>query len=226
MSNYLMKYKGTYRILPELCTNTNDFPRNEAGGIDEDCGIYIPCQYGSKIYYWGLNESRRGVLAAYIPSKSRGRNIKKEMGKQGINFFDYDESDEEAMFKFLATDIDKVATMLKAKTRGANISPFSSKNLPKNKEVTIPEESIGKYKNISCKVSKKDVLMFKKWNDDFLINVMQKSIRKKTKNKKYDIKADMKRMKLSRQVKEFIYAKGFWDDYCSYLDEKIKDYYE
>lgn len=50
-NHYLMKYKGTYRILPELDQNTHDIPRNKRGEIMEGYDdIYIACQNGNKIY--------------------------------------------------------------------------------------------------------------------------------------------------------------------------------
>lgn len=224
-NSYLLKYKGKYRLLPSLCLDTHDFPRDEHGNIDEDTEVYISCQNDGKIFYFGLNDSRRGVLIAYIPSLGRGRNVKKALKKQGVDIFEYIESDEEVMFKFLASDIEPVAELMKVRTSGANISPFSSKNLPKNKDVVIPDDEMKKYKSISCKVDKKDILMFKKWNSAFLENVLQKKIRKDTKDKKYDYKADMKKMRLSRQTKEFIFAKNMWNDYCDYLAKEIESYY-
>lgn len=225
MANYLFNYKGKYRILPELDKETNDFPRDDAGNMNQDdVGIYISCQYGNKIWYYGLNDSRRAILGAYIPSRQRGRNIKKEMKKQKIDFFGYDESDEEAIFYFPATEIESVATLLKAKTSGANISPFSVKNLPKAK-VSIPSDELNKYKIISSKVDKKDMLMFRKWNSDFLENVLQKSIRKETKDKKFNWKVDAKKLQLSRQTKEYIFVKGKWKDYLEYLEKEINSYY-
>ena len=223
-NNYMMKFKGKYRLLPELTTDTNDFPRTKDGSIDPDTEIYIACQYGMKITYWGLNESRRGVLTAYIPSKTRGRNICKALKKQGVSYFDYDETDEEVLFNFLASDIEPVAKIMKARTSGVDISPFSIKNLPKNKSVVIPDEEITRYKEISCKVEKKDMRLFKTLNDKFLES-MQRKIRKNTDNKQFDVKQDMKKEKLGRQVKEYIFLRGFWDEYLKYLDKNITAYY-
>lgn len=226
MGQYLLKFKGKYRLLAELDKQTNDIPRNANGEIDQDdVEIYIACRHNMKITYYGLNESRRGVLTAYIPSVIRGRNIKKELKKQKIEIFDYDESDEEVMFHFNAVDIEPVATLMKAKISGANISPFSKRNLPQRKDIIIPDDEMKKYKEISSKVDKKDMLMFKTWNTAFLNNVLQKKIRKETKDKSYDYKADMKKMKLGRQVKEFIWTKRYWQEYLNYLDKEVKNYY-
>ena len=165
MANYLMRYKGTYRILPDLDLKTNSFPIDCNGVRDEDM-IYIPCHQDSKIMYWG-----NGILIAYIPSTIRGKNIKKAMKKDKIEFFDYDESTEETMFRFKAKDIDAVAELMKAKTYGANISPFSSRNLPKTK-IEIPVEELAKYKAISSKVNKGDTLFIKDANNRFLTEII------------------------------------------------------
>ena len=226
MADYMIKhYKGRYRLLAELCTDTNDFPRTQDGGIDPDVGIYIACAHDMKITYYGLGPGSKDALVTYIPSKGRGRNIYKALKERGIDIFDYDESDSEVMFKFFATDIEPVAEIMKARTSGANISPFSSKNLPKNKDVVIPEDEMAKYKAISCKVDKKDVLMFKKWNSAFLEGILQKKIRKDTKNRKFNWKDDAKKMRLGRQTKEYIFAKGFWNEYCEFLDNEINAHY-
>lgn len=219
MSYLTSKYKGVYRILPDLDWQTNSFPIDCNGLRDEDM-VYIACQNDSKIMYWG-----NGILIGYIPTLIRGHNIKKEMKKQKIEFFDYDESDLEVTFKFKAKDIESVASIMKAKTYGASIAPFSKRNLPQDKSIKIPDEEIEKYKLISNKVDKKDMLKFKTWNSNFLNDVLQNKIRKDTKNKSYNYKEDMQKMKLGRQVKEFIYVKDMWEDYLSYLDNAITEHY-
>lgn len=223
MANYLMKYKGKWRLLPEIDENTQDFPKNPDGSVDEDM-IYISCQLGNKIWYYGLSDNRRAILGAYIPSTIRGNNIKKAMQKEKIEFFDYDESDEESTFKFKAEDIDAVATLLKARTYGANISPFSSKNLPKS-DVELPEEELNKYKAISSKVGTSGMSIIKDANEAFLENVMEKDMRKKLKNKKFSCRDDMKMNKMSRQFKEYVYSRGYFEKYLKYLDSKVEEYY-
>ena len=81
MANYLMKYKGKYRILPTLDLEYHDLPRDPVSGdvSQEDVELYIACQNGNKIIEYGKEPNGRVVLLAYIPSKGRGRNIKKAM---------------------------------------------------------------------------------------------------------------------------------------------------
>ena len=226
MSDYLTtKFKGKYRLLAELDTRTCDFPRNEKGEIDDDIEIYVSCKNGNKISYYGLNDSRRGVLIAYIPSIGRGRNIKKALKKQKIEIFDYDESESEVMFKFLASDMKPVAELMGAKTYGANINPLSNKNLPKA-DVEIPKEKMAVYKEITARIGKSDLLLIRNTNTAFLTNVLQKKLRKATGDKKFDYKQDMRNLKMSRQVKEYIYTRNMWDEYCEYLKKEVDAYFE
>lgn len=217
MANYLMKYKSKYRLLTELDQSTNDFPRDDKGMI-EDNDVYISCQYGNKIFSYG-----HGILIAYIPSLVRGRNIVKALKEKDIPYTNYVESDEEVEFRFKAKDIEEVATLLKAKTSGAGISPFSSKNLPKAKDVQIPTDEIERYKAIFAKINKGDLLIISRITNEFLETILQKSLRKS--DKKFDYKADIKKLCLARQVKEYIYIKNLWDEYLEYLDKKIDEYY-
>lgn len=224
MANYLTThYKGKWRILSDIDEETNDFPIDCDGERDEDC-VYISCRNGNKIWYWGLNDSRRAVLGAYIPSIGRGRNIKKAMKKDKIEFFNYDESADEVIFHFLAPDIEYVANALGAKTSGANTSPFSSKNLPKS-DVSIPSEKIEEYKAITSKLGKNDMLVIKNINDHFLTDILEQTLRKKTKNKKFSVRDDMKLNKMSRQMKEYVYSRGYWQEYLDYLSKEIDAYY-
>lgn len=224
MSQYLLKYKGKYRILPVIDQDTNDFPRDSGGNIEDDLEIYISCRNGNKIEYYGLNESRRAVLLAYIPSLGRGRNIKKALKKQGVDILYYDESDEEVLFHFNATDIEVVAELLKAKTSGASISPFSRKNLPRE-TVEIPEEDMAKYKKIADKVDKNDRLLIHRTTTAFLDEVLAKELRPKGTRKPYDYKSEMKKLKLARDSKGYIYTKDMWEEYLEYLDEQIDSHY-
>lgn len=224
MADYLTsKFKGKYRLLPELCLDTQDFPRNEKGEIDEDVEIYIACSRGAKISYWGLNESRRGVLIAYIPSVGRGRNVKKELKSQKIEIFNYDESAEEVIFHFLASDIEPVAKLLGARTSGAKISPLSTKNLPQNKDVCIPLEEMEEYKAVTGAIPKKYLVHIARWNKAFMTDILEPGIKKSTKNKAFSWEEDIRKLKLSRKAKEYIWAKGYWNQYLKYVEEKVAE---
>lgn len=227
-NHYLMKYKGKYRILPELDYETNDFPRDYNGNIAESYSdIYIACRNNNKIYEYGhmKGNSKTVWLVAYIPSIGRGRNIKRELDSQGFEYIDYYENDEEVEFKFKSKDIDTIATLLKAKTSGANISPFSPRNLPTDKKlVQISTEEMQRYKEISAKVKKTDLLLIHKLTNQFLANVLSRKYRKI--DSSFNYKKEIKKLKLSRLVKEYIYYKNMWNEYLSYLDKEIDKFYK
>lgn len=225
MSNYILKLKGKYRLLAELDQNTNDFVRNPDGSID-DTDVYISCQFGNRIMTYGHIDNKKAVwLMAYIPSLGRGHNIIKALKEKGVEYIDYRESDEEVEFKFKAKDVDVVAELMKAKTSGADISPFSTRNLPKS-DVEIPTEKIALYKEITSVIPKGDLLFIHKATTSFLDEILQKGLRKSTKNKKFDYKSDMRSLCMSRQVKEYIYIKNYWEEYLKYLKKEIEKIYK
>ena len=224
MANYLLKYKGKYRLLPKLDARTNDIPREKNGDISDGYDdIYISCRFGNEISVYGCDSSRRMWLEAYIPSISRGRNIIKEVKEKGIEYSNYIETDKEVIFRFKAKDIDDIAKLLKAKVSGANISPFSSKNLPQDKNlVSIPTDKMQEYKDIIDKVDKGNLLIIHRITNDFLANILEKRFRKT--DKTFSYKTDIKQLKLSRLVKEYIYYKDMWQEYITYLDKEINKF--
>lgn len=224
MSHYLMRYKGVYRVLPVLDEVYHDLPRDAQGNIShEDVELYIACQYGNRITEWG-KENGRMSLQAYIPSIGRGRNIKKELDKKNIPYTHYRESDEEVEFRFKAKDIEPIAELLKVKTGGANISPFSTKNLPKA-DIQIPTEEIEQYKAITAEVQKEDLLIIHRITSDFLYNILAKKY-KKLGNKNFDVTVDMRKMMMARMAKEYIWTKNMWDEYLKYLHKEIEKFYK
>ena len=216
MAGYLVNhYKSIYRIMPVIDKSTNDFARDCTGKIDKD-NVYIACYYDIKIWHYGGSK-----LIAYIPSLQRGHNIIKSLKKAGVNVFDCDDSDEEVIFKFDASDIETVTSFIKPKTSGAGISPFSSKNLPKA-NVDIPENEMAKYKSLISKLD--NPLAIRGFNTSFLDDVLAKKLRPKGKRKPFDYKSDMMAMKLSHDVKGYIWSKGLFEDYLEFLEKEIDSY--
>lgn len=223
MSNrYMMKYKGSYRLLPMIDQETNDFPRTPSGDVEEDIEIYITCQHGSKIYAYGTDGHKEMQLAAYVPSLGRGRNVRKAMDKEKIEYYAYDETDEEVRFLFSSNDIEKVAKLLKAKISGANISPMSKRNLPKDNSVTIPDDDMVMYKNATSSINCGNMAKLKSLNKSFMDNVLAKRLKKNPRARKpFDYKTDMRKMRMSRSVKEYIWSKGLWKEYIDYLNDNL-----
>lgn len=187
---------------------TKDFTRKLNGNL-EDVDCYIDCQYGNKIFHYG-----RDVLQVYIPSLGRGHNILKTINEidQSI-IFDIEETDSEILFKFKYADSDKIIPLLKPKTSGANISPFSSKNLPLNKNFKIPDEELQSYKDMLANIPENKRLSIGIITNNFIKTLATK------KNPIESIKADMKLKAL--KGKEYIFSIGQWSNYIKYLKENL-----
>lgn len=217
MSYLTSHFKGKYRILSEFNPVTHDVPRDDSGSVDQSFDdLYIACQYGNKIYYYG-----RGTFCAYIPSVIRGNNVVKKLKEDNIQIYDVHVYDSEVEFKFKTADMDVVANLLKARTAGADISPFSLKNFPKS-DVQIPIEEIEKYKKIIDGFGFGETLFISKIIQSFLTDILAKKLG--TRNKPFDYKTDMKKLMMSRQTKEYIYTKNMWNEFLNYMEEKVKEY--
>lgn len=237
MSYYLNKFKGTYRLISDIDAHTNDFPRDETGKI-EDNDVYIKCRKG-KIYHYGRN-----TLVCYVPSLGAGRNVLKSIAeKQGVdlnkyfyeennnkiydyeNFykellstnilFDIEETDSEVLWKFKDKDIELMAEIMQAQTSGADISPFSTRNLPKVK-YEINNDDLREYKEITNQISEGNFLIISQLTNRFMSEIMSKSKAYKGKNLK-----EIQKKKMIKSKKEFIHSEGFWDKYIQFLRENI-----
>lgn len=238
---YLKKYQGKYRVKADYDLDTNDFPRTDKGGIEPSFDdLYIECKNGIKIRHGVGN-----VLSCYIPSKGTGTNTLRKIYKDNISENlpsengGYSENlckklvetetlvsaevlDGEVYFEFKAVMLDYIAKIVGAKTNGANISPFSEKNLPKTK-YKIPDSDMKLYKeairnfptrivNIGGKESVAvDGLFIKKLNSEF------DEVIKKHKGKKFDVNKDRKLKGLSG--KEYIHSLNLWGEYCVFMKE-------
>ena len=202
------KFKGQYRILCEYDLNTNDFPRKLDGSY-EDIDCYISCQNKIRIYYVG-----NGILQAYIPSIGRAHNILKIINELCSNdIFNIEETDSEILFCFKYINSDKIIPLLKPKTSGAGISPFSSKNLPRNKDYKIPNEDLQLYKEILANIPENERLSIGIITNNFIKTLATK------RNPMENIKADMKLKGL--KGKEYIHSIGQWDNYINYLRKEL-----
>lgn len=210
--NYLIKkYKGVYRLRAPIDQRKNDFPREiDNKYAENDC--YIDCMHGNKITYYG-----KSILQAYIPSIIRGHNILKAINEIDSSIiFDIEETDEEVLFKFKYINSDKIIPLLKPKTLGANISPFSSKNLPKNKDYKIPDEDLNLYKEIVAKIPPERILVLTHITNSYIKTLVN---RRNTMDK---IRADMKLKGLSG--KNYIHSIGKWNDYIKYMEKNLNEF--
>lgn len=155
----------------------------------------------------------RDILQAYIPSLGRGHNILKEIQRIDSSIiFDIEENDLEVLFKFKYVNSDKIIPLLKPKTSGAGISPFSSKNLPKCTYI-VPDKDLDMYKQIVAKIPQERILTLTHSTNSFIKSLATK------KNPIENIKADMKKKCL--KSKEYIHAIGEWNNYIKYLEKVL-----
>lgn len=195
--NYLLShYKGQYRILCEYDKRSNQFPR-KLDGTYEDIDCYIACYNNIRIYSFG-----HAILQVYIPSIGRGHNIIKAIREtfQEDIIFDIEQTDSEVLFKFNAKHMSDLEQFLKPRTSGANISPFSNKNLPKNKAYKIPDEDLIPYKELVANLPQNQLILIGKYTTCFLQSLVTK------KNTWENIKADMALKGL--KGKEYIHSIG------------------
>ena len=101
---------------------------------------------------------------------------------------------------------------LRPKTSGSNISPFSSKNLPKNKAYKIPDEDLVIYKSIIENIGQKQIITLTHMTSSYLKSLVTK------RNTWEDIKADMAFKGLSG--KNYIHSIGKWNTYIEYLKKE------
>ena len=208
MSYMIDKFKGVYRLKVPYNLATNQFSR-KLNGAFEDIDIYIDCQYGNQVTHYGGS-----ILQAYVPSLIRGHNIIKSINEINSDLiFDIEETSQEILFKFNYKDSDKIIPLLKPKTNGANISPFSSKNLPRNKDYKIPDEEFSDYKEIVTKIPPERILTLTHSTNNYLKSLATK------KNTWDNIRADMKLKGL--KGKEYIHSIGKWSEYIKYLRKEI-----
>lgn len=123
------------------------------------------------------------------------------------------ESDAEVSFRFHWSLMEQFEKYFKPKTSAANRSPFSSKNLPKS-NYEIPEEDQLKYKEVTAKLPKEDILKVSHMTNDYI---------KTLTNKKKSLEAIKDNMKLNcMKAKEYIHFIGKWNDYLEYLEKEIE----
>ena len=120
------------------------------------------------------------------------------------------ENASEVEFKFNAKNIETIAKYLKPSTYGADISPFSTRNLPKS-NYQIPEADLKRYKEVVEKKFGEDYLSVHHKTKEYLKKLTTK------KNPLENIKKDMK-MKCMKP-KEYIHYIGKFEEYLKFLED-------
>lgn len=143
--------------------------------------------------------------------------LDKEVFKNDIDksnlILNIEETDEEVLFKFHSKHMEQLEPYLKPKTSGADISPFSSRNLPKTKYV-IPDEDLNTYKEIVSKIPQNELISLVHTTNSFLKSLVTKKLTWE------DIKTDMALKGL--KGKDYIHSINKWDDYIKYLKRNLE----
>jgi hypothetical protein len=220
MDLYLNKYKGKYRVKAHYDLSTNDFIRDSEGNLDNDfADFYLSGRSGIEIKHGYGSE-----LACYIPKLTLGNNILKsyydatiaDHGKKSVEHIskelidkgfatEVDIMDCEVMFTFNAKYLDTLAPIVKLKTAGSTISPFSTRNLPKA-PYNIPKKDMDKYKKAKGELTG---LQIGRLQDEFIKKRLDKNF-----------KSEMKKEML--KATQYIHKIGKWDEYCEYIKESAK----
>lgn len=192
--------------------------------------VYIPSigkghNILKQLYYENINPNNAEVIENKI-TREDGKELVRttynivdnnlyESELKSSNFFpDIRELDSEMTFRFRQKDFEKVIPLLKPKTSGAGISPFSSKNLPvRNYEINA--DQLREYKEINDSIPQEDKLKLSKFTSDFIHNIMAK----KRQYRSFDMTKLMRKQML--KGKEFIHQQGFWDEYIKYLKKNL-----
>lgn len=200
MAGYLRRYVGTYAVRAEYDEDTNDFPRLLDGIIDPSFDdYYIDCYNGIKIRH-----ATGSTLSCYIPSVKRGVNIVQDLVAD-VNIEELEILDGEVYFTFPASDIDKVAKLCKAKTRGKNIQPLSPKTLPKRASI-VPNDEMKRYKKLFNGFEGEKIKLAQ------IVMGANKEFGEKISN---NYKQKMKELKLD--FRSYVWHCGKWNEYIEFL---------
>lgn len=185
--------------------------------------LYIRCSFGNQIYFYGKGKHRgEYMLVAYIPSLGRGHNMLKKIKDIDENIPLYiEETDSEVLIRFDIKHLDIMAELLKAhkNTKRADgtykyISPYSTKNLPRTR-YKIPDDELSIYANLIKNLPHEQ--LFK------LAHISKRFLEEKLCTRKFtrkDMLAEQKKMGL--KGKNYIHAKGLWDEYCKYTENELR----
>ena len=210
MYRYLLKYVGTYRVKAEYDQNTNDFPRNENGQIEESFeDLYIPCKNNILIKHTYIGDDI--LVCCFYEKIKTANNIYDKIMQQYPNIdIEFEDSAPDGFIYFHAKDLKKLATILKPITTGKGINPFSKKNLPKP-EYKIPSKDLSQLYKLTQDFDRSQTLQFfKKSNSEFLDMIF---------NEKKSYKNKFKSSGLNSR--EFIHSIGVWDRYINYIQNQI-----
>ena len=239
------KFKGKYRLKAPYDLFTNNFPRDLNGSFS-DYDIYIDCQQGVQIFYFG-----HGTLESYIPSLGKGRNIIKaiysdfikpienspyititEKEKDGeiatTNSFDYEALYQDKELNNIINTIMETSEEVTFRFKWDQMEKLEKYFKPKTSAASRSPFSSKNLPKGDYEIPEEDMDRYKEIasklpKEDalklgFMTTDYIKSLATK-RNKIEDIKADMKKKML--KSKEYIHSIGHWTEYLKYLEKEI-----
>lgn len=199
MSYMIKHFKGKYRLKTEIDESIGEFARDEKGVfIDND--IYIDCGRTGRIYHYGGKMMSAWVGDLKGVSKTGTYNSIVEEYNDIIEKSGRIVGDGEGSFYFNVMHIETIAKAMKARTSGSKISPFSNKNLPKEK-YNIPKEDIDRMK-----------LATKRFVDNNQLYLITKAYKQFIIDKKINVD------KYNLKPKEIVHKLGYYDEMIAYLE--------
>ena len=209
MFRYLERYVGTYRVLAEHDQVTGEIPDD-----DEFEDFYIPCSRKSVIKHTYVGDD---ILQLYFHcGANTAKNVYAELKQLGVDCELEVEDCIDGIILFNASDLDKVAKVVKPRTTGKNKHPLGELNTPKKTKPVkyiIPKEDIDRlYENASNMDKTAKLQFFRRVGSDFIKELSTKL--------NIDCKAQMKQDKLN--TKDYIHSNGYWDEYVAFVNEKLK----
>lgn len=116
----MQKYIGTYRIRPQL-TSDNELTDNKND-------VFIRGKNHTQVYRYNDN-----TIAIYFPHSQFAKKIYNKYKSCMVKTFDEEDFSGEITLYIDEKFIHEIATELNLETNGAKISPFSIKNIPREK---------------------------------------------------------------------------------------------
>lgn len=232
MNIYLWeKFKNQYRVLPELDLETKDIPRDYNGNIEPSFDdFYIPCKGGIKIKHATQNN-----LTCYVPKKQKFNRLLLEIYEYEYktlhNYAEHDRIlselkereiisegeylDTEGYFVFKTKKLPEWEHILKPKTQGSGIHPYSIRNIPVS-NIQLDAELLQQYREIV------HIDQYTPATAEWTI-FMQKV---RMVNKQFALDHDLNLKQLQRQhqirdAKVIFQLEGLWNEYIAFLQTKF-----
>lgn len=211
MYRYLLKYVGKYRVEAEII---DDFPRNKEGEIEESFDdLFIPCTYGVIKHTYAGNDI---LCVCMYDRQSMGIKIEKRIKEAFPQIeIECEAACNDYYIYFNANDIEKIATIIKPRTKGKNIDPFDmavkeikKKIITKTKNnYEIPVKDQNALYSITRSMTDRSAKMkfFKTYSSRYI--------------EKIGREVDFNKSPL--KIKQFIHSIGEWNNYVDFIQKSF-----